>query len=213
MALTNFARRNAGKIWRFATYCADSIATASGKSRKTSFILTILQYDNTLEIACEYLPIDSQRFKGLQERKRTFLVGIIRMAVLYRAGSEQIDGFKDVIWGIVENGLAIICACLPTYRPLLSKVFSLGTDVRAWYSSLLGNTRSWGGGSHSSKSTPAADANKSDSRKHYNQIEDGTLDGAHLTSVIGDLEASADIVAGKDIPLNSIHVKNTTEVV
>ena len=39
------------------------------------------------------------------------------------------------------------------------------------------------------------------------------LDSTYLTSVTGDLEASTDTVAGKDFPLNSIRVKNTTEVV
>ena len=154
------------------------------------------------------------------------------MAVLYKAGSSEsmygffgqetlwtdiylVDGVGDVIWGIIENGLAIICACLPTYRPLLAKGFSLTTDFRAWYSSLLHNTRSWGGGSQSSKVTPSTDANKGvfDNRKRYNQIKDGVLDSTYLTSVTGDLEASADTVAGKDFPLNSIRVKNTTEVV
>ena len=166
------------------------------------------------------------------EGNRVSVVGIARMAALYKAGSDEsmyvffgqemlwtdidlVDGFGDVVWGIIENGLAIICACLPTYRPLLTKGFSLTTDFHAWYSSLLHNTRSWRGGSQSSKTTPSTDANKGvfENRKRYNQIEDGMLDGTYLTSVTGDFEASADTVAGKDFPLDSIRVKNTTEVV
>ena len=161
-----------------------------------------------------------------------FFVGITRMAVLYRAGSEHsmwisssqerlctdvviVDCMRDLTWGTIENGLSIICACLPTYRPLLTKSLSIPKDVRAWYSSLRGNRRGWGGGSRSSKSTPSTNANQSgsDSRKRYNKITDGALDGAHQNPVAGDPAASAGVVAGRDFPVNSIQVRNTTEVI
>lgn len=116
---------------------------------------------------------------------------------------------------MMENGLGVICACLPTYRPLLTKGTSIPTDVRAWYSSLRDSSCSWGGGPHSSKTVPPTNANHDsfDSRKHYNKIEDGTLDDAHMILVTSDHAASAGVVAGRDFPLKSIQVKNTTDMV
>ncbi|KAL9022134.1 MAG: hypothetical protein Q9180_008576 [Flavoplaca navasiana] len=49
------------------------------------------------------------------------LTSIVRMAVLYRPDQVDIDLTQGNIWLNVHLGTAIICACLPTFRPLISR--------------------------------------------------------------------------------------------
>lgn len=59
------------------------------------------------------------------------ITGIIRIAICYRGpGALQLD--KDAFWLNIHAGIAIISACLPTYKPLVSsaksKISASGTD-------------------------------------------------------------------------------------
>ena len=49
------------------------------------------------------------------------LTSIVRMAVLYRPDQVDIDLTQGNIWLNVHLGTAIICACLPTFRPLIAR--------------------------------------------------------------------------------------------
>ncbi|KAL8945850.1 MAG: hypothetical protein Q9222_007667 [Ikaeria aurantiellina] len=49
------------------------------------------------------------------------ITGIIRMAKVYRPGGGEFDLTAGTIWLNVHVGTTIICACLPTYRPLFSR--------------------------------------------------------------------------------------------
>lgn len=49
------------------------------------------------------------------------ITGIIRMAKVYKPGSADVDLTQGQIWLNVHLGTAILCACLPTYRPLVSR--------------------------------------------------------------------------------------------
>ncbi len=117
----------------------------------------------------------------------------------------------DLTWATIENGLAIICACLPTFRPLLSGNTLVASTLNSWYNSLLSTSR----GSQSKQSGHTASVHNDDRRqlKRYNQIEDGTQDDIHLTNLVGGSRTGDDSVAGKDFSLNSIKVKHITEVV
>lgn len=85
----------------------------------------------------------------------------------------------------------------------------LASTLNSWYNSLLNTTR----GSQSKQSGLAKSAHDDDRHqlKRYDQIEDGTLDGIHLTDVGGGSRAGAG--AGKDYSLSSGKVKDVTEVV
>ncbi|KAL8895946.1 MAG: hypothetical protein Q9207_007940 [Kuettlingeria erythrocarpa] len=49
------------------------------------------------------------------------VTGIVRIAILYHPGETDFDLTQGDIWLNVHLGTAIICACLPTYRPLISR--------------------------------------------------------------------------------------------
>ncbi|KAL8931693.1 MAG: hypothetical protein Q9216_007108 [Gyalolechia sp. 2 TL-2023] len=48
------------------------------------------------------------------------ITGIVRIVKVYKPGGSEVDLTQGDIWLNVHLGTAIICACLPTYRPLLS---------------------------------------------------------------------------------------------
>lgn len=140
------------------------------------------------------------------------IAGIIRMAVIYRAGSKNLNNVGDAVWATIENGFALICACMPTYGPLLSKAQTMLLSTSTWYSSLLSSTRT-GSGTHAKPNgvSGSAHANDAVGRECYNQIHDETQDHLPLTEFTraggGD-----DIVAGNDYPLDRIRVDRTLEV-
>ena len=49
--------------------------------------------------------------------------------------------------------------------------------------------------------------------RQYNQINDRMLEDSHLTQAVGGPGIEPRYVAGEDFPLETIHVKSTTEVV
>ncbi|KAI4196369.1 MAG: hypothetical protein LQ346_003228 [Caloplaca aetnensis] len=49
------------------------------------------------------------------------ITGIVRIAKVYHPGETDFDLTQGDIWLNVHLGTAIICACLPTYRPLISR--------------------------------------------------------------------------------------------
>ncbi|KAL8723797.1 MAG: hypothetical protein Q9181_007189 [Wetmoreana brouardii] len=61
-----------------------------------------------------------------------------------------------IVWSTAELGVAIVCACLPTYRPLLPKSFGF-FKVKTWYFSFYRIT----GTDHGSASKPDRQAERS----------------------------------------------------
>ncbi|KAI4282503.1 MAG: hypothetical protein L6R35_005397 [Caloplaca aegaea] len=49
------------------------------------------------------------------------ITGIVRLVLVYQPGAADVDLTQGNIWINVHLGVAIICACLPTYRPLISR--------------------------------------------------------------------------------------------
>ncbi|KAI4114659.1 MAG: hypothetical protein LQ345_004604 [Seirophora villosa] len=49
------------------------------------------------------------------------ITGIVRLILVYQPGAADVDLTQGNIWINVHLGVAIICACLPTYRPLISR--------------------------------------------------------------------------------------------
>ena len=50
---------------------------------------------------------------------------------------EIVNFARGSIWTTIHLGMAIICACLPTYRPLLTKCEARLASLRGRYSSKL----------------------------------------------------------------------------
>jgi hypothetical protein len=46
------------------------------------------------------------------------ITGVLRVAYGYKPGSQNVAFSKAELWSGVHVGIAIVCACLPTFRPL-----------------------------------------------------------------------------------------------
>lgn len=87
----------------------------------------------TLEVIILILPIRELYHLQLSAEKRmlcslifamgSFVVitGIVRIIKVYKPSGAEVDLTQGDIWLNVHLGTAIICACLPTYRPLVSR--------------------------------------------------------------------------------------------
>ncbi|TVY50679.1 Satratoxin biosynthesis SC1 cluster protein 4 [Lachnellula cervina] len=49
------------------------------------------------------------------------ITGLIRVVLGYKPGSQNVAFPKAELWSAVHIGIAIVCACLPTLRPLLNR--------------------------------------------------------------------------------------------
>lgn len=69
------------------------------------------------------------------------------------------SGVESMTWSIVEQGIGIVCACLPTLRPLLSCMYPRGSkNAKSKESSGLGMDNFRSGTMHSEVTTPGKSA-------------------------------------------------------
>lgn len=52
------------------------------------------------------------------------------MVLGYKPGSQNVAFVKAELWSAVHIGIAIVCACLPTLRPLLTRATTSATSLR-----------------------------------------------------------------------------------
>ncbi|KAH8652664.1 hypothetical protein BGZ60DRAFT_387648, partial [Tricladium varicosporioides] len=129
------------------------------------------------------------------------VIGFIRIGIIYSPSSysERVNGF----WVTVQLAMAVLCCCIPTYRPLLKQI-KVPDSLR----SRLGN-RSRSTNTGSNKSTLAEGSHK------YNRQQDGLgdfgWDGDALTKVGANTYGDGN--RGKVYPLKSIRVESTVEIV
>ncbi|KAL8728556.1 MAG: hypothetical protein Q9166_005289 [cf. Caloplaca sp. 2 TL-2023] len=105
-----------------------------------TFWLAMAIIEVLLEVVILVLPIRELYRLQLSSRKKflcslifalggfVIITGIIRIAKVYKPGSADVDLTQGDIWLNVHLGTAIICACLPTYRPLVSRTPWLSFD-------------------------------------------------------------------------------------
>lgn len=65
------------------------------------------------------------------------ITAIVRIAECYQ-GSKNIELNKDALWVNVHVGIAILSACLPTYRGILSPIFD---KINLYYSAISNSSR------------------------------------------------------------------------
>lgn len=122
---------------------------------------------------------------------------------------EVVSFTKASLWSSIHLGTAVICACVPTYRPLLDRIVSMTSPVRRMYTSLL-DTRA------SSKTDPrsiSTDTTLRNGRSSYKCIERYHSDEIHLVNV-SIAAGSADFNRGNDfISDKGITVRHDVEVV
>ena len=114
-----------------------------------------------------------------------------------------------MVWSTVELGTAIICGCLPTYRPLLHDS-KLPAPVRAWFVSAI----------HSARGLRSKSTGQSSSQKTYGDSGSGYKkfhDDAHSDDVHSqDTEEGGWTKGAEDgpaHPLKAITVERRVEIV
>lgn len=119
------------------------------------------------------------------------------------------------LWASCHIGTGIICACLPTYRPLLAKIATTAASLRQRYSYKSWRFRSTG--SDHSATVVAFDGGNNE--QHYKMFSDNAIHGGddkmHLTICHGSASQDSvrDEYTSRSIHLDRITVKSTVEVV
>ncbi|KAI9713566.1 MAG: hypothetical protein M1820_000948 [Bogoriella megaspora] len=136
------------------------------------------------------------------------VTGIVRLTILYQPKSETLSFANSDLWIEIQLGTAIVCACLPLYRPLFTKIAKVPTSIRATYGSMVKDTR------NTSKLDTVEQDNASNKNSRYARLG---YKGHDLNSLTGSTNThTAQIFTGgkgQAIPMHSIHVNEEVEVV
>lgn len=101
----------------------------------------------------------------------------MRIYYLYNQATGELRNLPAAMnWGIVQLAVAIVCACVPTYGPLLQLHSKTPSSVKAWHSSVVSSL--CGSRASSSIATTNADSSKAvpgaqySDQAAYRHIED-----------------------------------------
>lgn len=170
-----------------------------------------------LDIIILLLPIFMIRKLHLPARQRWILsilfllggfvciTGILKMAYIYSPSEpKQVPSISlCIMWSTIELGTAIICACVPTYRPLLHG---------SWFGDWLASARHSARGTSSTTVVQNSSHNGyGDVRTGYNRFTDDTnSDKIFLNEVTGGTRIENN--EAHFFPLNAISVERRIEV-
>ena len=164
------------------------------------------------------------------DEARVTIAGIIRMALVYKADSRKSKNLvlkccamlthndfivrwsANIITTTIENGLAIICACLPTCRPIFTRSTVIVSNAKTWCFSLWNRITGRGDsiGDDSISSDLSHNRNEFD-HSRYRRLKDRMPDNVLLTEVVGGQAAGDD--TDRDFTPDIIQVKCTAEIV
>lgn len=117
---------------------------------------------------------------------------------------------NGLVWSNTQLGTSIVSACLPIYRPLLAKCALFHASVSSSYRSLLSNRQF-------SKDPPAGGPSHDDepgrARSQYTHFGGPHDDQSRLTKVTGGRVKGAPVVVNANLPLHSISVRSSIEIV
>lgn len=114
-------------------------------------------------------------------------------------------------WSTIELGFAIICACLPTYGPLLVETAKFTQSLRSWQLSFFESLRGSRGASAGSRNNTVSRTNEDIFR--YNALDDETTDTARLTPAFGKPKGNDRYTVVKSYPMTPISVQDTSRAV
>lgn len=111
---------------------------------------------------------------------------------------------RGELWTNIHLGTAVLCACLPTYAPLLRHLAAFGSKIASRFSSFLTTLRG-------SSADPSKSSKIDDSNRQYDQLNDPIVDGRPSRKAMAQRSHS-----GHDEnrwEMGEINVKNTIHVV
>ena len=138
------------------------------------------------------------------------IVSVGIMSIIRLIETEKGNALTNGLWGAAQLNVGIVCACLPTLRPIVPKSTILTTSFRNLITSLRARSISSGFRRTNGKGGPNSDPVMNDRHDRYrNMINDG-VDKAHLTGAIG---GSDRFRPENDYPLNGIMVRRDIDIV
>lgn len=138
------------------------------------------------------------------------ITGIVRTVLTYPQTGSPSSFTNGLVWSNTQLGTSIVSACLPIYRPLLAKCALFHASVSSSYRSLLSNRQF-------SKDPPAGGPSHDDepgrARSQYTHFGGPHDDQSRLTKVTGGRVKGAPVVVNANLPLHSISVRSSIEIV
>ncbi|PVH92935.1 hypothetical protein DM02DRAFT_677177 [Periconia macrospinosa] len=165
----------------------------------SDYFISVMTIELALDVAILILPLFYISKLHLSWARRAELMfifllgglvlisGIVRIVVSTEVGVQAIEFVQDIIWINIHSGVAIICACLPTYRPLIVKANSiLSNGMSKVFSSGAKSSLGASGGESSrntgGKSSKSVDGTIGSPRyKKYNKF--GSVDEVQLVGM------------------------------
>ncbi|MCJ1315866.1 hypothetical protein MMC15_001186, partial [Xylographa vitiligo] len=171
----------------------------------STFWIVVCTFELVLDVAILILPVGEISHLQLSFKKKILLslifllggfviiTGIVRIIQCYEPGLSDINLIQDAIWLNIHLSTAIICACLPTYRPLLTSSLSALSSLRKSYASSAG-----------SKSAPSKKEKFSHGSAEYSAYREIT---GREGRMVAKVSAGSD--TDEEYPLNGIGMKQS----
>ncbi|KAJ5248556.1 hypothetical protein N7468_000007 [Penicillium chermesinum] len=181
-----------------------------------NYFLVMELIDISLDVVIIALPLKTISGLQLSLRKKLALLGVfllgafvivtgaVRIAYVYRPGDQLLSLAQASLWSVINLGVAILCSCLPIYRPWLPKFGNLPSILRSRY-----GKSSQRDSSHLPSSNPGTSTTTKSylSRSmYYHQMNDSHGDVLPLTQIAVDDRQ----VPGE--PFQGIRVQRDVEV-
>ncbi|KAF4621882.1 hypothetical protein G7Y89_g14465 [Cudoniella acicularis] len=135
---------------------------------KVAFIAAILYFSVVTSIKVSILLI-------------VIVTGIVRVILGYAPGSQNVAFTRAELWSAVHINIAIVCACLPTLRPLLTRALAVVSSIsRRLYGS--GTGASGGNASAENYSGSSNSAAKNRAGVELKSVRSSNPDDPHASS-------------------------------
>lgn len=130
---------------------------------------------------------------------------------------QTVNFVRGILWSNIHLGTAIICACLPTYRPVFSKCADGLANIQQQYKSWLSSKQE----RNSSRLSPYMIDGRESQKPRSDLVSSSPDDQEYNLGVVkginyegeGEGERERDFARGDDYPPNHIIVESTTSVV
>ncbi|TGO55973.1 hypothetical protein BOTNAR_0233g00030 [Botryotinia narcissicola] len=175
------------------------------------YFLVMELVDMLLDIAILCLPLKIILSLHMPLSKRLgilciFLLGAlvvvtsaIRIGYVYKPSASLLSLAQASLWSVINLGVAILCACLPTYKPLFGKFHTIGTSL--WTNHFSANS-----GSSTTKAAPDSHSNPT---AYYYRMGDSNGDNIHMTGVSTQIQSGN---KAQSLPSDGVRVQRDVHV-
>ncbi|KAL9012267.1 MAG: hypothetical protein Q9173_002959 [Seirophora scorigena] len=182
-----------------------------------TIVIAVEPFNCALDFAMVALPVRVIRTLQLPRKHKIsisaiFLLGsfVGFMCILRIIYTERGNVDTSARWVYAQINVGIVCACLPTLKPILPKSGTVSTTVRNLVSSIRSSLRSTGSGEGQPTNGQSNEASVINRHDRYHNISRDAVDKTHLTQAIGGSEP---FKASQDYPMHKIKVRHDVEIV